>query len=137
MTFFFAQGSREEAREPFVSTDSGGTWHVRHSALDGQDAASPYLSVALPIGDNAEGTWLVPLEPGGVLPLLGEAAPALLARGPDGRRLLGLVGDDPGLGGPRRPQTPRRGCGRSVGGAAHPVLWGSGSLPPGRPGAAR
>ena len=31
----------------------------------------------LPIGDDAEGTWLVPLEPGDVLPLLGEAAPAL------------------------------------------------------------
>ena len=31
----------------------------------------------LPVGDDADGTWLVPLEPGDVLPILGEAAPAL------------------------------------------------------------
>ena len=47
------------------------------AALDGQDTTFPHLPVVLPIGDNADGTWLVPLEPGGVLPCLGEAAPTL------------------------------------------------------------
>ena len=35
------------------------------------------MPVVLPVGDDAEGTWLVPLEPGDVLPILGEAAPEL------------------------------------------------------------
>ncbi len=49
-----------------------------HAALEARDDLSvPYVPVVLPIGDDAMGTWLVPLQPGAVLPLLGEAAPAL------------------------------------------------------------
>ena len=72
--------SRRRSRTslPRVSTvEDGSAWHVRHGALEGNDPSFPYLPVVLPIGDDAEGTWLVPLEPGDVLPVLGEAAPAL------------------------------------------------------------
>ena len=107
-------------------------WHVGHAALEGHDPAFPYLPVVLPIGDDAEGTWLVPLEPGDVLPLLGEAAPALWRVGTGGCRVLGLVGDDPRDRGSRRRRTPRRGRGRSARGSAHPVLRRPGVAPSGR-----
>ena len=61
----------------FTLVEDGSAWHVGHAALEGHDLSFPYLPVVLPIGDDAEGTWLVPLRPGAVLPLLGEAAPAL------------------------------------------------------------
>ena len=34
----------------------------------------PYLPIALPVGEDETGTWLVPLQPGNCLPLVGEAA---------------------------------------------------------------
>ncbi len=77
VTFFVAAGRTDQPPEPFATTDRGDAWHVSHGALDGQDATFPYLPLVFPIGDNAAGTWLVPLHPGGILPLLGEAAPAL------------------------------------------------------------
>ena len=52
-------------------------WHVSHDALEGQDLCSPFVPIVIPVGDDADGTWLVPLEPGDVLPILGEDAPAL------------------------------------------------------------
>ena len=52
-----------------------GTWATPPSRA--HDLSVPYVPVVLPIGDDAMGTWLVPLQPGDVLPLLGEAAPAL------------------------------------------------------------
>jgi DNA-binding SARP family transcriptional activator len=67
----------EEPPAGFVRAKDGSAWHVSHAALEGQDLSFPHLPVVLPIGDDAEGTWLVPLEPGAVLPLLGEAAPEL------------------------------------------------------------
>ena len=72
--------------------------------------ASRYLPVVLPVGDDAEGTWLVPLEPGDVLPLLGRGGAGALARRTRRRRIVGLVGDDPGDRGSRRPRAPRRGA---------------------------
>ena len=55
----------------------------------------------MPIGDDDEGTWLVALGPGDVLPVLGESAPSLLRAA---RAALGswawsdlvVVTDDPG-----------------------------------------
>ena len=67
----------DEAPQGFVRVKDDTAWHVSHAALEGHDPSFPYLPVVLPIGDDAEGTWLVPLEPGDVLPVLGEAAPAL------------------------------------------------------------
>ncbi|HVB92213.1 MAG TPA: LysM peptidoglycan-binding domain-containing protein [Acidimicrobiales bacterium] len=61
----------------FTLAEGGAAWHVGHEALSGQDPFCPHLPIVLPVGDDAQGTWLVPLQPGGVLPLLGEAAHAL------------------------------------------------------------
>jgi DNA-binding SARP family transcriptional activator len=77
VTFCLAGAPAEEPPAGFGRARGDTAWHVSHAALDGHDLSFPYLPVALPIGDDAEGTWLVPLEPGAVLPLLGEAAPAL------------------------------------------------------------
>ena len=77
VTFCLAGAPAEEPPAGFVRAKGDTAWHVSHAALEGHDLSFPYLPVVLPIGDDAEGTWLVPLEPGAVLPLLGEAAPAL------------------------------------------------------------
>lgn len=77
VTFCFTGAQPGEPPEGFDRVKDGSAWHVSHSALEGNDPSFPYLPVVLPIGDDTEGTWLVPLEPGDVLPVLGEAAPAL------------------------------------------------------------
>ncbi len=77
VTFCFAGTCDGEPPAGFARVRDGGAWHVSHAALEGHDLSFPHLPVVLPIGDDAEGTWLVPLRPGDVLPLLGEAAPAL------------------------------------------------------------
>ena len=96
-----------EAGEPLggsTASKDGTAWHVGHDALQGQDPCFPVLPVVLPMGDDEEGTWLVPLEPGDVLPLLGEAAPRHSGGPPGGRRIVGLVGDHAGRRGSRRPR---------------------------------
>ncbi len=77
VTFCLADGEPGASPEGFVREVDGTAWHVEHGALGGHDPGLPYLPVVLPIGDDADGTWLIPLEPGDVLPLLGEGAPAL------------------------------------------------------------
>ena len=60
--------------DPVQRTGAPGT----SATMPSRDEPSfPYVPVVLPIGDDREGTWFVPLEPGDVLPVLGEAAPAL------------------------------------------------------------
>jgi DNA-binding SARP family transcriptional activator len=77
VTFCFADARADEPPHGFTRADDGAAWHVSHSMLEGHDPCFPLLPVVFPVGDDDEGTWLVPLEPGDVLPLLGEAAPAL------------------------------------------------------------
>jgi DNA-binding SARP family transcriptional activator len=77
VTFCFAAVPADEPPHGFVRADDGAAWRVSHDTLEGHDPCFPHLPVVLPVGDDDEGTWLVPLEPGDVLPLLGEAAPAL------------------------------------------------------------
>jgi DNA-binding SARP family transcriptional activator len=77
VTFCFADPPPGAPPDGFARVLDDTAWHVGHGALDCHDPSFPYLPVVLPIGDDEEGTWLVPLEPGEVLPVLGEAAPAL------------------------------------------------------------
>jgi len=77
VTFWFAGAHAGEPPAGFARVQDGSAWRVGHAALEGHDLSFPHLPVVLPIGDDAEGTWLVPLRPGDVLPLLGEAAPSL------------------------------------------------------------
>ena len=91
---------RTDAPDGWVPVMGGDGWHVDHSALAGQEPFSPFYPVVVPVGDDEEGSWLVPLGPGDVLPLLGESAAALRR---SGRSALGawawsdtlMIVDDP------------------------------------------
>ena len=74
---FWLSTALGDAPDGFVPVMDGAAWHVDHAALDGQESFSPYYPVVFPVGDDEEGTWLVPLGPGDVLPLLGESAASL------------------------------------------------------------
>jgi DNA-binding SARP family transcriptional activator len=79
VTFCLA-GAPDNAPEPFVALEGGAAWRVSHAALDDADLepSFPHAPLVVPIGDDDEGTWLVPLAPGDVLPVLGESAPSLV-----------------------------------------------------------
>jgi DNA-binding SARP family transcriptional activator len=61
----------------FSLTADGRAWHAAHEDDPSHDVGRPYLPIVLPIGEDGDGTWLVPVQPGICLPLLGEAAGAL------------------------------------------------------------
>ena len=101
VTFCLADEEPGSPPEGFVPVMDDTAWHVGHGALDVDELSLPYLPVVLPIGDDADGTWLIPLEPGDVLPLLGEGAPALwrAARAAAGSWAWSdtiLIAEDPG-----------------------------------------
>jgi DNA-binding SARP family transcriptional activator len=85
---FSVTGEHGDAPDGFVSVagpDSGsahgGTaWRVGHEDLEGleSEASFPYAPIVFPVGDDEEGTWLVVLGPGDVLPVFGESAASLL-----------------------------------------------------------
>jgi DNA-binding SARP family transcriptional activator len=77
VTFTFGESHPADPPEGFVRLEDGTGWHLSHDALTEHDPSSPYLPVVVPVGEDRDGTWLVPLQPGDVLPMLGEAAPAL------------------------------------------------------------
>ncbi len=77
VTFFLA-GDHGDAPPGFVAVAGDAAWRVDHAELDAVDPAFPYVPVVLPVGDDDEGTWLVALGPGDVLPVLGESAADLL-----------------------------------------------------------
>ena len=77
VTFWLAE-ARHDAPDGFVAQRDGTAWHVDHRALGEDDVFTPYVPLAFPVGDDDEGTWLVALGPGAVVPVLGEAAPSLL-----------------------------------------------------------
>ena len=73
VTFWLTE-PRADAPDGFVLRHDGAAWHVDHTALRDEDTLSPYVPIALPIGEDDDGSWLVALGPGSVLPLLGESA---------------------------------------------------------------
>jgi len=75
---FWLTAPHDQAPVGFEPVQDGAAWFVDHAALGEQDLSTPYVPLALPVGDDTEGTWLVALGPGDVLPVLGEAAPSLL-----------------------------------------------------------
>jgi DNA-binding SARP family transcriptional activator len=98
---FWLTEPRSDPPDEFVALHGGAAWHVDHAALRDDDTLSPYVPIALPIGEDEEGTWLVALGPGSVLPLLGESAPELArstrsAAGAWAWSDTVLVTDDPG-----------------------------------------
>jgi hypothetical protein len=63
--------------EGFERSDDGTRWLVPHGRLEAVEPFYPAVPVALPVGTDDDGTWLVALRPGDVLPVLGESAEAL------------------------------------------------------------
>ena len=77
VTFSTAEESGD-APDGFVPVNGGAAWRIGHAELDSRGASFPYAPIVFPVGDDEEGTWLVALGPGDVLPVLGESAPSLL-----------------------------------------------------------
>ena len=77
---FSMTGEHPDAPDGFatIAIDGGTSWRVGHAQLEGLEPSFPYAPIVVPVGDDDEGTWLVALGPGEVLPVLGEAAPSLL-----------------------------------------------------------
>ena len=78
---FSLTGDHGDPPPPFVTVDSGvghPAWRVGHAELDGMEPSFPYAPLVFPLGDDDDGTWLVALRPGDVLPVLGESAPSLI-----------------------------------------------------------
>ena len=112
---FWLTRPQADAPEGFAPVSDGAAWHVDHATLDGQEPFLPYCPIVLPVGDDDAGTWLVPLGPGHVLPLLGESAASLwraaraavgawawadtilVAEDPDDPQLLSEAGADPSV----------------------------------------
>ena len=112
---FWLTRPQADAPEGFAPVSDGAAWHVDHATLDGQEPFLPYCPIVLPVGDDDAGTWLVPLGPGHVLPLLGESAGSLwraaraavgawawadtilVAEDPDDPQLLSEAGADPSV----------------------------------------
>jgi len=69
---------------PWELADEGRAWHLP-AAVGPEELADlgidhqPWLPALLPVGDNDDGTWLVPVEPGACLPVVGAQAEALVA----------------------------------------------------------
>ena len=61
----------------FTLSADGGVWHLAHDPGIPPATDPPCFPVVLPVGEDDDGTWLVPLEPGDCLPFVGEAAGAL------------------------------------------------------------
>ncbi len=122
VTFWLTE-PRADAPDGFVPLCGGTAWQVDHAALEHEDTSLPHVPIALPIGEDEEGTWLVALGPGDVLPLLGESAPALArsARAGVGAWAwsdMVLVTDDPD-----DPELPRP-CDEDPLGARHRLFFG-------------
>jgi DNA-binding SARP family transcriptional activator len=54
--------------------EAGSAWRVAHARLDGVEPFEPFVPLVVPVGDDEDGTWLVALHTGSVLPVLGERA---------------------------------------------------------------
>jgi hypothetical protein len=85
VTLWLAGHDDLQLPDGFVAVEDGAAWHVGHDGLAEAEARHPQLRccpplapVVVPVGDDDEGTWLVALGPGQVLPVLGPSARALV-----------------------------------------------------------
>lgn len=85
VTFWLTGVGDPERADGFAPVEGGQAWHVDHGTL--ADVADrypqrthhqPFAPVTVPVGDDDEGTWLIAVGPGQVLPVLGAAAPAMM-----------------------------------------------------------
>ncbi len=90
----------QDAPEGFDPSSDGNRWEIPHDRLDAVEPFYPAVPIALPIGTDDDGTWLVALQPGEVLPVLGESADSLCQAARAGQEAwswceLVAVTDDP------------------------------------------
>jgi DNA-binding SARP family transcriptional activator len=62
------------APDGFSVQEGGSAWRVPHARLGAVEPFYPFAPIALPIGDDDQGTWLLTLHAGSVVPMLGESA---------------------------------------------------------------
>jgi DNA-binding SARP family transcriptional activator len=97
---FWLRTSGQAPPRSFTLSDRGESWHIGHDLIDQADNYRPFLPIVLPVGEDDVGTWLVPLQPGHSLPVLGEAADDLCRAARSVQEAwswadLVLVSDDP------------------------------------------
>jgi DNA-binding SARP family transcriptional activator len=76
VTFWLAEPTRV-APDGFTLEAEGRAWRLDLHDVPEIETAPPHLPVALNVGEDVSGTWLVPLQPGDCIPILGSAADAL------------------------------------------------------------
>ncbi len=70
--FWLGQAGRP-APDGFSLSVDGKAWHAAHDTSAPQGGgARPFLPIVLPIGEDQDGTWIIPLTAGACLPLVGE-----------------------------------------------------------------
>jgi DNA-binding SARP family transcriptional activator len=97
---FWLRTSGEAPPSNFTLSNDGESWHIGHDLIDQTPDHRPFLPIALPVGEDDAGTWLVPLQPGHCLPVVGEAADDLFRAARSVQEAwswadLVLVSDDP------------------------------------------
>jgi len=73
-TDFWLTEPGQPAPAGFSLSADAKVWRAGHDAFNAPFGSGPFLPIVLPVGEDAAGTWLVPLQRGGRLPLLGEAS---------------------------------------------------------------
>jgi hypothetical protein len=69
--FWLGEAGQPAPRGFSLSVD-GKAWHAAHTTFEPHAGARPFLPVVLPIGEDENGTWMVPLTRASCLPLVGE-----------------------------------------------------------------
>ncbi len=70
--FWLGEAGRP-APDGFSLSVDGKAWHADHDMSAPQaGGVRPFLPIVLPIGEDQDGTWMIPLKRGGCLPLVGE-----------------------------------------------------------------
>ena len=73
-TDFWLTEPGQPAPAGFSLSADAKVWHAGHDAFTASTGSGPFLPIVLPVGEDDAGTWLVPLQRGGCLPLIGEAS---------------------------------------------------------------
>lgn len=81
---FLLTGSTSWSPHGFALNDTGSSWNFPMAGdLGAVEAAAservPWIPALLPVGTNADGTWLVSIPPGGCVSVLGPKAGSLVA----------------------------------------------------------
>ena len=74
---FWLRAPVDPAPRGFEILAGGAAWRVDHELLTEDQPGYPYVPVALPVGTDDDGTWMVALGPGDVLPVFGAGAESL------------------------------------------------------------